>query len=313
MELRLIEAGSEIGAGTRGTSMGMAALRVAAWKNGSELFSKVEETVLRNENEVLYEEDRGSPNAHHIDGLLRFGSDLAYEVFRNLRQDLFVITIGGDHSIAIGSISGSRMALRSGNLGVVWIDAHADMHSPWSTPSGNVHGMPLALLMDLDVKGMNRPRKDTLNTWNRLREIGPDGPKVLPENLVIIGLRDYEAEELRTIERHRIKVVRVDEVRSKGPEAIVRETLEYLGDCHQIHVSFDVDSLDPSVSAGTGTPVPDGLKLGEAAGLLTGFCADPKVRALDVVEINPALDTKNAMAEQVLTILDPLYPIIRNR
>lgn len=313
MEVRLIEAASEIGAGTRGTSMGMSALRVAAWKNGSELFGHAEESILRDENDVLYEDDKASPNAHHIDGLIRFESDLAYEVYKYLRNNVFPIVIGGDHSIAIGSVSGTKMAYANERLGVIWIDAHADMHSPWTTPSGNVHGMPLALLMNIEKKGHNRPRMFTLDVWDRLRKIGAGGPKVLPQDLVIIGLRDYEEEEAAIIAEHNIKVVTVKELRAKGAQAIVQETLQYLGECDKVHVSFDVDSLDPSISVGTGTPVPDGLFLDEARTLLTGFCKDPKTVTLDVVEINPALDTRNAMAENVLTIMEPLFPILRAR
>lgn len=313
MEVRLIEAASEIGAGTRGASMGMSALRVAAWKMGSELFGHAEESILRDENDVLYEDDKQSPNAHHIDGLIRFESDLAYEVYKYQRNNIFPIVIGGDHSIAIGSVSGTKMAYPNEQLGVIWIDAHADMHSPWTTPSGNVHGMPLALLMNIEVKGHNRPRMFTLDAWDRLRKIGGNDPKVLPEHLVIIGLRDYEPEEEAIIKEHNIKVVTVKELREKGAHAIVKETLAYLSPCGKLHVSFDVDSLDPSISVGTGTPVPDGLFLDEARTLLTGLCAEPRTATLDVVEINPALDTRNAMAEHVLSVMEPLFPILRAR
>jgi len=312
MELRLIEAASEIGAGTRGTSMGMAALRVAAWKNGSELFGHAEESILRDENDVLYEDDR-SPNAHHIDGLIRFQSDLAYEVYKYLRNAVFPIVVGGDHSIAIGSVSGTKMAFPNDRLGVVWIDAHADLHSPWTTPSGNVHGMPLALLMHIEKKGRNRPRVFTMDTWDRLRKIGVNGPKLLPRDLVFIALRDYEPEEKAILEEHGIKVITVDTVRKNGAAAAVKETLAHLSLCQRIHVSFDVDSLDPTISVGTGTPVPDGLFANEASELLQGLCKDPKTATLDVMEINPALDDKNAMAEATLKILEPLFPILRNR
>ncbi|MCB0794154.1 MAG: arginase [Flavobacteriales bacterium] len=313
MELRLIEASSEIGAGLRGASMGMAALRVAAWKLGSELFGHVEETVLRNENDVLYEDDR-SPNAHHIDGLIRFESDLAYEVYRYLRNGTFPIVVGGDHSIAIGSVSGAKMAASKERLGVIWIDAHADLHTPLTTPSGNVHGMPLGLLMDLtgNEKG-NEPLHYTMDVWDRLKKIGDDGPKFLPEDLVFIALRDYEAEERAIIEKHNIKVITVAELRAQGAEKAVAETLEHLKGCQRLHVSFDVDSLDPSISRGTGTPVPDGLMADEACDLLKGFCSDPRTVTLDVVEINPALDEGNAMAEATLNILEPLYNILKSR
>jgi arginase len=313
MDVRLIEAASEIGAGTRGTSMGMSALRVAAWKLGSELFGHAEESILHDENDVLYEDDKGSPNAHHIDGLIRFESDLAYEVYKYLRNNLFPIVIGGDHSIAIGSVSGTKMAFPTERIGVVWIDAHADLHSPWTTPSGNVHGMPLALLMNIEKKGNNRPKMFTLDVWDRLRKIGASGPKVLPSDLVFIGLRDHEPEERAIIEEHKIKVITVKDLRAKGAQATVAETLAHLSTCDKVHVSFDVDSLDPSISVGTGTPVPDGLFLAEVRELLTGFCSDPKTVTLDVVEINPALDSGNAMAESVLTVLEPLFPVLRAR
>ena len=312
MDVRLIEAASEIGAGKRGASMGMSALRVAAWKNGSDLFGHAEESILRDENDVLYEDD-SSPNAHHIDGLIRFESDLAYEVYKFLRSNIFPMVIGGDHSIAIGSISGTKMAFPHERLGVVWIDAHADLHSPWTTPSGNVHGMPLALLMNIEKKGRNKPRVFTLDTWDRLRKIGMSGPKLLPSDLVFIGLRDYEPEEAAIIREHGIKVITVDELRQRGADQVVAETLAPLTACERIHVSFDVDSLDPSISVGTGTPVPGGLSLPEVRTLLTGLCVDAKTATLDVVEINPALDTNNAMAEAVLTVLEPLFPILRNR
>jgi arginase len=195
----------------------------------------------------------------------------------------------------------------------VWIDAHADLHTPWTTPSGNVHGMPLSLLMNIEKKGKNRPRVFTMDTWDRLRKIGVNGPKLKPSDLVFIGLRDYEPEEAAIIEEHGIKVFTVKDLRERGAEAIVRETMEHLAACDKIHVSFDVDSLDPSISVGTGTPVPDGLFLDEARGLLSGFCTDPKTVTLDVVEINPSLDTNNAMAEKVLTVLEPLFPVLRAR
>lgn len=292
--------------------MGMSALRVAAWKNGSDLFGHAEESILRDENDVLYEDDN-TPNAHHIDGLIRFESDLAYEVYKFLRSNIFPMVIGGDHSIAIGSVSGTKMAFPTERLGVIWIDAHADLHSPWTTPSGNVHGMPLSLLMNIEKKGRNKPRVFTMDTWDRLRKIGMSGAKLQPSDLVFIALRDYEPEEEAIIKEHGIKVITVAQLRERGAEGVVKDTLSYLNACDKIHVSFDVDSLDPSISVGTGTPVPGGLSLDEARTLLTGLCADNKTATLDVVEINPALDTGNAMAEAVLTVLEPLFPILRNR
>lgn len=108
-------------------------------------------------------------------------------------------------------------------------------------------------------------------------------------------------------------MITVEQLRKKGADTAVKETLAHLAACQRLHISFDVDSLDPSISVGTGTPVPNGLNLEEARALLSGFCADPKTATLDVVEINPALDTGNAMAEATLSILEPLFPILRAR
>jgi arginase len=152
-----------------------------------------------------------------------------------------------------------------------------------------------------------------MDTWDRLRKIGVSGPKLQPRDLVFIALRDYEPEEEAIIKEHGIKVITVDDLRQNGAEAVVRETLSYLGACDHLHVSFDVDSLDPTISMGTGTPVPHGLWVEEARALLTGLCRDPRTATLDVVEINPALDDKNAMAEAALSIMEPLFPILRSR
>jgi arginase len=173
--------------------------------------------------------------------------------------------------------------------------------------------MPLALLMHIEKKGKNRPQVFTMDTWDRLRKIGVSGPKMMPSDLVFIALRDYEPEERAIIEELGIKVITVADLRQRGSATVVQETLAHLTACEKIHISFDVDSLDPSISVGTGTPVPDGLFTDEASAMLQGFCADPRTATLDVVEINPSLDTNNAMAEATLKILEPLFPILRNR
>src|SRR5690606_35447128 len=162
----------------------------------------------------------------------------------------------------------------------------------------------------IDKRGRNRPRVYTMDTWDRLRKIGVSEHKMTPRDLVFIGLRDYEPEEQAILEEFNIKVIKVADLRRDGADAVVKQTLEYLGECDRIHVSFDVDSLDPSISVGTGTPVPDGLFADEASALLQGLCRDPRTATLDVVEINPALDTNNAMAEATLKIMEPLFPIL---
>jgi arginase len=304
MEVRLIEAASEIGAGTRGTSMGMAALRVAAWKHGSELFGHAEESILHDENDVLYEDDK-SPNAHHIDGLIRFQSDLAYEVYKYLRNNVFSIVVGGDHSIAIGSVSGTKMAFPKERLGVIWIDAHADLQTPYTTPSGNIHGMPMAASIGEDNLEMKVHDLDeqTAKQWEQLKNMGKINPKVLPEDVVFISLRDFEKEEKHLIDKHGMKVITTAEVRRTGAENVCRKALRHLSDCTDIYMSFDVDSLDSSISKGTGTPVSNGLKEREVEDLISKFMQNRKICCFEITEVNPTLDKENLMAEIAFNIL----------
>lgn len=144
---------------------------------------------------------------------------------------------------------------------------------------------------------------DTAKSWNYLKNIGKQAPKVLPEDIVIISLRDYEKEEKHLIDKYDIKVFTTKEVRNNGPENIVRATLRYLSDCTDIYISFDVDSLDSSISKGTGTPVSNGLREREAEDLISKFMQNRKVCCFEITEVNPTWDKENLMAEIAFNIL----------
>jgi arginase len=190
-------------------------------------------------------------------------------------------------------------------LGVIWIDAHADLHTPYTTPSGNMHGMPIATAIsedNLDSKVHDVDDK-TIKIWNQLKNIGNLGQKVLPEDVVFISLRDFEKEEKHIIEKYGIKVIPTSEVRRNGAENVSRKVLRYLSDCTDIYVSFDVDSLDSSISKGTGTPVGNGLREREAEDLISKFMQNRKVCCFEITEVNPTLDKENLMAEIAFNIL----------
>jgi len=144
---------------------------------------------------------------------------------------------------------------------------------------------------------------DTEKYWNQLKNTGKVFPKVLPEDVVLISLRDYEKEERYLIEKYEMKVVTTNEVRRKGPENVVRSVLRYLLDCTDIYISFDVDSLDSSISKGTGTPVSNGLREREAEDLISKFMQNRKVSCFEISEVNPTLDKENLMAEIAFNIL----------
>jgi arginase len=222
-----------------------------------------------------------------------------------MKNNFFPVVLSGDHSLAGATITGIKMARPKSKVGVIWIDAHADMHTPYTTPSGNVHGMPLAVAINEDNAdcAVHEIDEDTKKYWNQLKNIGKTAPKVFPEDVVFISLRDYEKEEKYLIDKYSMKVISTNEVRRKGPENIVRSVTRYLGDCTDIYVSFDVDSLDASISKGTGTPVGNGLREREAEDLISKFMQNRKVCCLELSEVNPTLDKENLMSEIAFNIL----------
>jgi arginase len=230
---------------------------------------------------------------------------VAKTVCDTLKSGLFPLVLAGDHSTAGGTIAGIRMAKPKNRLGVIWIDAHADMHSPYTTPSGNMHGMPLATALAEDNREnqVHNPDQQTIDLWNKLKNLGKIQPKISPDDIVFIGLRDFEKEEEYLIKKYGIKVIPVQEVRRKGVENVVRQSMMHLSNCDDIYVSFDVDSLDSSISRGTGTPVSNGLKEKEAEDMIASIMQHHKICCFEVTEVNPTLDKENMMAEIAFNIL----------
>jgi arginase len=302
--IKLIEVPSEIGAGTRGASLGIEAIKIAALDFMSNFFIHFPSDRVPVENKLLYEPIE-SPYAKRIKGIASMYDKVSKAVSDTIKTSFFPVVLSGDHSIAGATIAGIKMAKPQSKLGVIWIDAHADLHTPYTTPSGNMHGMPLALSINEDnmESSVHELDPETTKIWNSLKNLGKIAPKVLPEDVVLIALRDYEKEEKALIDKYGIKVISTKEVRSKGPENIVRSVTRYLSDCTDIYVSFDVDSLDSSISKGTGTPVNNGLREREAEDLVSKFMQNRKVCCFELTEVNPTLDKENLMAEIAFNIL----------
>ncbi len=300
--IKVLTSLSELGAGTRGASLGFEALRVAAFNAGSQFFARHQQEVIPTANEHLFD-PVDTPNGKHITAIADQYDRIEASVSNALTGGFFPLIIGGDHSVAGGTIAGIRKAYPNDRIGVVWIDAHADLHSPYTTPSGNVHGMPLATALGKNNEEycINDIQDATLEAWNRMK--GPE-PRVLPEDLFLIAVRDTEEPEDKLIAREGIKNYQVDEVRNRGVCPVAQEILGQLSDCDRIYISFDVDSLDATISMGTGTPVYHGIWESEAEDLLTRFASYPKVCCMEFVEINPCLDNKgNVMAETAFQLL----------
>jgi arginase len=309
--IKLIEVPSEIGAGTRGASLGIEAIKVAALDFMSNFFIHFPSEKVTTENHLLYEPIE-SPYAKRIKGLLTMYERVGKAVSETLKNNFFPVVISGDHSIAGATISGIKMAKPKSKLGVIWIDAHADLHTPYTTPSGNLHGMPMAIALGQDNPdcAIHEPDQRTVDTWNKLKNFGKICPKVLPENVVYISLRDFEKEEKYLLDQLDIKKIGTKEIRSKGAENIVRSVLRYLSDCTDIYLSFDVDSLDSSISKGTGTPVGNGLREREAEDLVSKFMQNRKICCFEITEVNPTLDKENLMAEIAFNVLQRSVNIV---
>jgi len=302
--IKLIEVPSEIGAGTRGASLGIEAIKIAALDFMSNFFIHFPSEKIPVENKLLYEPIE-SPYAKRIKGIAALYDKVSKSVSDAVKNNFFPLVLSGDHSTAGATIAGIKAAKPKSKLGVIWIDAHADLHTPYTTPSGNVHGMPMAATINQDNEecAVHDVDEETAKYWNYLKNSGKVAPKVLPEDVVFISLRDYEKEERHLIEKYNMKVITTKEVRNKGAENVVRAVLRYLADCTDIYISFDVDSLDSSISKGTGTPVSNGLKEREAEDLISKFMQNRKVCCFEITEVNPTLDKENLMAEIAFNIL----------
>ena len=204
----------------------------------------------------------------------------------------FPLAIGGDHSMAIGTIAGVALHCRRVHkrLGVIWIDAHSDINTPETSPSGNIHGMPLAVTLGMGPLELTR--------------VGGEFPKVSPQNVALIGLRDLDEGEKQAIKRLQIQSYTMTDIDKSGAHAVITAAL---ADLHtkvdHLHVSFDLDSVDPSVAPGVGTPVAGGLTYREAHLIMEEIADSGFMHSLDIVEINPILDNRNQTAEFAAEII----------
>jgi len=306
MAIQLIENKSELGAGTRGASLGIDALRIASLNKGSDYFLKNKVITLKNNNEMLFNSVKLA-SAKRIKGIVKVFSRVCDQVEKTLTEGKFPIILAADHSSAGGTIAGIKKKYPNKRLGAIWIDAHADLHSPYTSPTGNVHGMPLATAIAFDNKEcqVKEPSKEAIKYWTELKEMGGTSPKIRTEDIVFFGVRDTESPEDELMLREGIKNFTVAETREKGIEKACIEALQILKNCDIIYISFDVDSMDCDlVSTGTGTPVPNGYTPEEANSIIQNLIPSEKLICFEMVEINPTLDNKkNLMAETAFDIL----------
>jgi arginase len=282
----------DLGAGRRGVDMGPSALRKAGI--AAELSSLGH--LVSDYGDVHAQVASDAVQDLHLKFLPEITavcSALADAVEAALHDQQVPVVLGGDHSMSIGSLAGVSRALPPGaRLGVLWIDAHADINTPASSPSGNIHGMPLAVALGKGEAG--------------LMALRGTAPALNPAHLVYIGLRSVdrrvpgsaEPGEAERIAQLGIRAYTMREVDEMGIAAVTREALDYLcTHCDHLHVSFDLDVLDPGVAPGVGTPVPGGLSYREGHYIMETIGATGRMASLDIAEVNPILDTHNISSE----------------
>ena len=308
-QLQFIFNPSELGAGTRGASLGPEAIRAAARAQNSTLFSEYPVYTLPNRNDLL-DRPTNFPYAKRIDGVLQIFEGIKTQVKEAIDSGMFPLIIAGDHSSAGGTMAGLKLAYPGKRLGVLWIDAHADLHSPYTTPSGNIHGMPIATALGVDQSDLQKNNLDltTMQYWNQLKS-----HSLKPADLIYIGVRDVEEEEIHAMQQLNLRNYTVKELRDRGLQTCIDEISEKLQACDIVYVSFDVDSMDPSeTSYGTGTPVPMGISFDEAKSILTSMSKLNNLACVELVEVNPCLDNeKNKMAERSFELINSLVKSLK--
>jgi arginase len=290
----LIGAPTDIGAGDRGARMGPDALRIAG----------LTEALQGRGIDVI---DRGNLDGprnpwqppvdgyRHLDEVVAWNRAVMDAVGAELRQGRLPILLGGDHCLGVGSITAvARHCRDTGKqLRVLWLDAHADFNTHDVTPSGNVHGMPVACLCGIGPEALTR--------------LGGDAPAVLPAQIRQVGIRSVDQGEKRLIKEHGLDVYDMRYIDEVGMKRAMEEALEGIDSDTHLHVSFDVDFLDPSIAPGVGTTVPGGPNYREAQLVMEMIADSGRMGSLDIMELNPALDSRNATANLAVDLVESLF------
>jgi arginase len=276
----------DLGGGRRGVDMGPSAFRIAGL--GERMTSLGCRVVDRGDLEVPIPEMRhpGDDNKRYVDDIAAVCGSLFSTASAALADGALPLVLGGDHSLAAGSVAATAAwaRQRGGKIGLIWADAHGDMNTPGSTASGNVHGMPLAALIGSEPA--------------ELAAVGGFHPKVDPQHTVLIGVRNLDDKEKQRVRDSRIHVFTMMDVDRSGIAALIERAIQLAGDgTAGLHVSFDLDVCDPSIAPGVGTPVKGGLDYREAHMVMEVLADSGRLVGLDMVEVNPTLDVRNSTAE----------------
>jgi arginase len=286
----------DLGANLRGVDMGPSALRIAGIERALESlgYDVVDNDTIHISSRVALPPD--TSNAKYMQPITEVCQRL-YDVAKRAKQKSTIpLFLGGDHSIAMGTVAGvaGYYKDRGEHVGLIWFDAHTDMNVPESSPTGNVHGMPLAALLGIGPEPLTM--------------IGGWKGKVRPENVFVIGARDVDACEKSIVYDSGVTVFSMKEVDALGMRECARQAIEGASrGTSGIHLSFDIDGLDPEVAPGVGTPVRGGISFREAHLFMELIADSGRMVAMDVVELNPIRDLKNSTAEAVVHLVQSAF------
>lgn len=289
--LSLIGVAIDLGAGTPGVSLGPSAIRYAGVVErlqniGYEVKDEGDIVAIKPASPIV-----AGTNLKNLDEVARVNTELCHRVDTAMAAGRFPLVLGGDHSIAIGTIAGVLQHKK--NLGVIWFDAHGDINTAETSPSGNIHGMPVAVSLGLGHE--------------RLTSIGGSDKKLNTKNIVFVGCRDLDFGERKILKELGITVFTMHEIDRLGMTEVMNRAISIASDgTDGIHVSFDLDSMDPIFVQGTGTRVPGGLTYRESHLALELIALSEKVVSAEFVEVNPIIDVKNETAKTAVALIGSL-------
>ncbi|MBZ5532170.1 MAG: arginase [Acidobacteriia bacterium] len=285
-KIRILGVPLDLGASRRGVDMGPSAVRVAGLEARLEALGHIVEDGGNVAVAIAEQKKEGDPHAKYLKEITATCTKHADMVAKTLETGKFPLSLGGDHSMAAGTVAGVAEFYRRQNqkIGLIWIDAHADINTPETSPSGNVHGMPLAAILGLGP--------------GDLSNICGFSPKVQPENCVLIGVRDIDAREKENIKKTGVEVYTMRDIDERGMRTITEEALRVAGrGTAGYHVSLDMDWIDPEDAPGVGTPVRGGASYREAHLAMEIIADHGRMVSFEIVEVNPVIDEHNRTAD----------------
>ena len=295
----------ELGAGKMGASHGPKSILQHIESSNSEAFDEI--PVIEIKSNEIPNSEQSTPFFKNGMALIEHQQNFASSVAKQLKDGYRCLLLTADHSNGIGGVSGLAQCVPIDEVGVIWIDAHFDLHSPYTTPSGNSHGMTVNALLNKDNKSQSVRTLDdaTIQLWDRIKLIKGNAG-LPPENLIFVDVRDFERQEAHLVEESEIAWIKPSEINENGIEACIEKIFDTLSHCNYLYVSFDVDSLDTDIAKATGTPVDGGLKLEQAQKLLEALVSDPRTQCLEITEFNPLLPNPELLLPAIETLLLPI-------